>query len=226
MITAVSKAIYFQNAIDIFIFVLSVLGIVGNSLVLYVHVRKINKLSSTVFIIALAATDLVTSAVSMPYTIIMEALDYKIPWDVTCKLYYFVMTSTIPFSVFIMVAIAIDRYLCICLPHSHILNSARAKNSILLTLIFAICMGVVPALCYGIYVDNETLIKQSIPKQHQMPPSVGNLTNNFNLYNSCIYLQNDSEYDCPVRIHLAHFMIELLKKSVYPKGGLSLYPHR
>jgi cholecystokinin A receptor/hypocretin (orexin) receptor 2 len=40
----------------------------------------------------------------------------------------FFITSNVPFAAFIMVAIAVDRYLCICHPFRHLMNAQRAKR--------------------------------------------------------------------------------------------------
>ncbi|XP_052761158.1 cholecystokinin receptor type A-like [Mya arenaria] len=128
-----------------------VLGTVGNSLVLYVYVRKRNKLASTVFIITLACTDLVTCVLIIPYTIVLEYMDYFIKYDYLCKCYMFLITSNVPFSAFIMMAIAVDRYFCICHPFTHILNTQRAKLIISLLASFAFMLGIITALNYGVY---------------------------------------------------------------------------
>lgn len=107
--------------------VFSLFGTLGNALVLYVYVRKKNKLPSTIFIICLAATDFMTSCIIMPFTMTMESLDYFIVYDALCKVYFFLITCNVPFAAFIMVAIAIDRYLCICRPHCHVLGSRRSQ---------------------------------------------------------------------------------------------------
>ena len=52
--------------------VLSVSGIIGNALVIYVFARQKQKLTSTIFILTLACTDFVTSLVTMPYTIVID----------------------------------------------------------------------------------------------------------------------------------------------------------
>ena len=59
----------------------SVLGTAGNSMVLYVYVRKRHKLAATVFIISLAATDFMTCLVIVPYTIAVEYLNNVINYD-------------------------------------------------------------------------------------------------------------------------------------------------
>lgn len=179
----------------------SVLGLLGNSLVLYVYARKRNKLSSTVFIIALAGIDLVTSAVGMPYTMVVEGLNYKVSADFSCKLYYFVITCTVPFSVFIMVAIAIDRYLCICRPHSHVLDSTKAIHSVIILLVIAVVLGVITAMFYGVYVDMSTVEKQEVKfeplETNATKNSLDDLTEVFIAMkeNNCPTCQNHSSID-------------------------------
>ena len=128
-----------------------ILGTVGNSLVLYVYIRKRNKLASTVFIITLACTDLITCVIIIPYTVVFEFLNSHVKYDFFCKLYMFLITSNVPFSAFIMVAIAVDRYLCICHPFTHLLNVKRAKMVIVGLVMVAFSLGLITALNYGVY---------------------------------------------------------------------------
>ena len=128
--------------------VFSLFGTLGNALVLYVYVRKKNKLPSTIFIICLAATDFMTSCIIMPFTMTMESLDYFIVYDALCKVYFFLITCNVPFAAFIMVAIAVDRYLCICRPHCHILGSRRSQVR---PLSFCVCLSLNPALSLAVY---------------------------------------------------------------------------
>ena len=129
----------------------TVVGSVGNSMVLYVYSRKRNKLASTIFIITLAGTDLMTCVIIIPYTMTAEYLDYVLQYDLLCKAYMFLITSNVPFSAFIMGAIAVDRYLCICHPFMHLLNAKRAKCVIFILGLTAVILGIITALCYKIH---------------------------------------------------------------------------
>ncbi|XP_045163674.2 formyl peptide receptor-related sequence 3-like [Mercenaria mercenaria] len=133
----------------------SVIGTVGNALVLYVYIKKRNKLASTVFIITLAGTDFVTCILIIPYTIVLEYVVYYVKYDFLCKFYMFLITSNVPFSAFIMTAIAVDRYLCICHPFTHILNKRIAKMIISLLATVAFILGIITALNYGVYFKKE-----------------------------------------------------------------------
>ena len=142
---------HFKMAVIGILSFFTVLGSVGNSMVLYVYVRKRNKLASTIFIITLAGTDLMTCVVIIPYTMAVNYLDYYLKYDIFCKSYMFLITSNVPFSAFIMVAIAVDRYLCICHPFTHLLNAKRAKCVIFILAMTAITLGVITALSFGIF---------------------------------------------------------------------------
>jgi hypothetical protein len=63
----------------------------------------------------------------------------------------FLITFNIPFSAFIMVAIAVDRYLCICRPFLRCLTVRRAKIIICLLGLCAGAIGVCVALMHGIF---------------------------------------------------------------------------
>jgi len=77
--------------------VLSVLGITGNIIVLRVFsrpARRDGKLaagrpsaSATVYVMALAAADLVTCLLDIPSTVYMEWVDFRTRCDVFCKFY-------------------------------------------------------------------------------------------------------------------------------------------
>ena len=139
--------------------VLSVSGTIGNALVLYVFARQKQKLSSTIFILTLACTDFATSLVTMPYTIAIELLKYKVEYDAVCKIYQFLVTTTIPFSAFVMVAIAVDRYLCIVHPFKHTMTLKRAKVIVALLVLLAITLGLLCCLMYGTNVKEFTCVK-------------------------------------------------------------------
>lgn len=141
--------------------VLSVIGTGGNGLVLYVYAKKKDTLVSTLFILVLAVVDFTTCLVIMPYTIYMEYRDFHVDIDVFCKLYLFLVTSNIPFSALIMVAIAVDRYFCICHPFLHVMTVARAKVMIVALAVFATGLGICVALIYGVrpvYESNDSSI--------------------------------------------------------------------
>ena len=113
--------------------------------------RKKDKSTSTVFILALAATDFFTCLMIIPFNIVVEFMGKRVYSDSACKVYQFLITSNVPFSAFIMVAIAIDRYFCICRPWLKSIDIRIAKRIIICLLFFAISLGLITSLAYGVY---------------------------------------------------------------------------
>ena len=137
----------------------SVIGTTGNAFVLYVFSRKKDKNTSTIFILALASIDFVTCLFLIPFTIVVEFMYKRINSDIMCKVYQFFITSHVPFSAFIMVAIAFDRYFCICRPWMKFLDIKFAKRIIVSLLIFSLSLGLITSLAYGVYHRNPTIYK-------------------------------------------------------------------
>ena len=176
--------------------ILSVSGTIGNALVLYVFSRQKQKLSSTIFILTLAGTDFISSLVTMPYTIAMEILKYQVEYDVVCKLYHFLVTTTIPFSAFVMVAIAVDRYLCIVHPFKHTMTIKRAKISVALLAALAGTLGLFCCLVYG--VNSEAVYDPNV---------VANFTSIFVSVNASTEFSSQTSY--------WNFTLEDLKKRIH-----------
>ncbi|KAK7093951.1 hypothetical protein V1264_007630 [Littorina saxatilis] len=134
--------------------VFSVVGTVGNAIAFYVFsVLKKQKLTSTIFILALAGTDFLTCIITIPFTITMECIDFEIKVDFFCKVYHFLNTTTVPFSAFVMVVIAVDRYLCICHPFLHWMTQRRAKIIIASLALFIFCVGGTICVQFSIYKE-------------------------------------------------------------------------
>ncbi|XP_052820299.1 cholecystokinin receptor-like [Mya arenaria] len=129
----------------------SICGTIGNSLVLYIYSHKKEKSTAGIFIMSLAGTDLFTCVFVMPFTEAVVYLSYMVRYDVACKINMFFITCNVPFAAFIMVAIAIDKYFCICHPFLHVINIFRAKVIVLCLMLFASTFGVITSLSYGVY---------------------------------------------------------------------------
>jgi len=140
-----------QLTVMVMLSIFSVLGTIGNALVLYIYSHKKEKSTAGIFIMSLAGTDLFTCLFVMPFTEAMVYLQYVIRYDVACKIYMFFITCNVPFAAFMMVAIAIDRFFCICHPFLHILTISRAKIIVVVLLGCASTFGVITSLSHGVY---------------------------------------------------------------------------
>ena len=135
----------------VLLIILSVFGTIGNFLVLYVFAQKKDRLTSTIFILALAFVDLTTCMVIVPFTVYMEYIKFRTRIDIICKIYQGLITSTIPFSALLMAAIAVDRYFCICHPFLHAINIRRAKIMCVFLGMIATGLGLITGLAHGVY---------------------------------------------------------------------------
>lgn len=161
--------------------VFSFFGVVGNALVLYVYVRKRDRLTSTFFIIMLAAIDFITCCVIIPWTIYFEYVQYSTMSDLFCKLYQFLVSSNIPFSVFIMVAIAVDRYFCICHPFMNAMTMRKAQITTIVMGLYAAALGSLVACMFGVWkvLEPEEIITFEVNgTSGTIVPDFYNLTNN------------------------------------------------
>lgn len=133
--------------------IFSVMGTIGNALVLYVFSKMLKQnLTSTIFILTLAGTDFVTCLVTIPFTIVMEYLEFIIRFEVPCKIYGFILSYTVMYSSLIMVAIAFDRYLCICHPFLHAMNMKRARIIVIVLAMLTFALSLVLAASNSVYV--------------------------------------------------------------------------
>lgn len=140
----------------------SLAGSVGNAFVIYIFSRKREKSTTTVFILVMAMADFFTCLVIIPFTIYYEIMAKRINSNVQCKIYTFLITSNIPFSAFIMVLIAFDRYFKICRPWYQCLDIRMSKRIVIAVLLFALSLGIIPSLTHGVYpISDETLTKEN-----------------------------------------------------------------
>jgi len=131
-----------------------------HALVILAFTHQKHKLSSTIFILTLAVTDFITSLITMPYTIVIELMEYNIWYDFPCKMYQFMKTTTIPLSAFVMLAIAIGLYFCIVYSFKHIMTIKRAKLVVLMFVSMAFVIGIICCLM----IDTYDTLAENPPK--------------------------------------------------------------
>ncbi|CAG5126327.1 unnamed protein product [Candidula unifasciata] len=149
--------------LSVILSIFCVVGTIGNALAFIIYYRKREKGTSTIFILSLAVTDFLTCLINLPYSIAAILLNYRLEYDIVCRLFLYIQTSNVPLSSLIMVAIGIDRYLCICHPFLHIVTVRRAKISVVVLTIIAGLTGIIPALSHSVFrkTQNETVSSNS-----------------------------------------------------------------
>ncbi|VDI01078.1 uncharacterized protein LOC143056057 isoform X1 [Mytilus galloprovincialis] len=198
--------------------VCSLVGVIGNALVLYVFSSFKQKLTSTIFILTLATTDFLTCLVTIPFTIAVEALNMRLEYDLVCKMYFFLMTTTVPFSAFVMVAIAVDRYLCICHPFKHVMTIKRAEYIVAFLCVFAVVLGVLCSLNYGMVDSSLQMNSSSINKTTVMPFDVSTdvMMNTTSKENATVQIMLRPDFVClPVQSYDDHDSFFYIYQKIY-----------
>lgn len=131
--------------------ILSVVGSIGNSLVLYGIASIVKGKMHKFFIQSLACIDLLTCVITIPATIAMEVMKFHVSFLPGCKIYHFLLTSTIPLSAFLMVAIAVERYFCICKNVNQNILKSRARVGVIGIIGVSVLIGVLCSLNYGTF---------------------------------------------------------------------------
>ncbi|XP_066303371.1 probable G-protein coupled receptor No9 [Branchiostoma lanceolatum] len=110
----------------VFLPIFACIGTVGNVAVAVVYVKK-KKTSASVYILALAAVDLVTCALLIPLDITASVLQYSYPSDFLCRLTPFLTHTLSMYSVVLLLSIAVERYLAVHRPIAFATTIPRSK---------------------------------------------------------------------------------------------------
>ncbi|OWF46442.1 neuromedin-U receptor 1-like [Mizuhopecten yessoensis] len=98
------------------VFVIMILGTLGNSLVCYVYYFRMRKTPSHYFVLFLAVLDLVSCCIGMPAELGDLFLPNQFNSPFACKFLRFVLSFTIISSCITLICVAFDRYYKVCKP--------------------------------------------------------------------------------------------------------------
>lgn len=120
-----------------------VLGVLGNSLVIYVYFLRFKTFSENRFFIpSLAVIDLIACVANCSVQLSEELARYVYKSDIDCKFGRYLCLTTTLVSIFTLLIIAIDRYLKICRPFGRQLSLKWKKLSIAISLIAALILAI------------------------------------------------------------------------------------
>ncbi|GMT17005.1 hypothetical protein PFISCL1PPCAC_8302, partial [Pristionchus fissidentatus] len=149
--------------------VMCILGVVANSLSLFIYTRPtFNKRSINVFLAALSASDLVVSLLAVPVFSIsqLQSLMPGTPMiTATVMLYFYPVTLMAQtMSVWLLVAITLDRYMAVCHPFvvASYCTKKRAVLTVFLILAFAIAYNFVRFWEFTLKETNSTGIVEDL----------------------------------------------------------------
>ncbi|CAF4542297.1 unnamed protein product [Rotaria sp. Silwood1] len=153
----------------IYFALVSLIGTLGNGIILLAYGNRWNssKSTSVIFILILACVDLWTCLIVVPTIGIMEYREFEVPTPL-CRFYSFSKILII-ISSLIMSFIALDRFLNIVAPHHRVLNPCRVKCLLTLFISVGIGLGILTALAFSslpyreFYLANYTVILPNEP---------------------------------------------------------------
>ncbi|KAH9508260.1 hypothetical protein Btru_050650 [Bulinus truncatus] len=111
----------------VFLASVAVIGLIGNSLVLFVYTRRFPQTPVRVFLIAVAVFDIIINTVVIPGEIYDLLNSWCFDKPVVCQVRLYFTVSTTMASAFLLLALAVTRYRKICQPFSTQVTINQAK---------------------------------------------------------------------------------------------------
>ncbi|XP_062586259.1 kappa-type opioid receptor-like [Saccostrea cucullata] len=133
----------------VFIGVLILPGIMGNSLVIAIFYKDFKKSAYRTFVLWLAVLDLAGCIIVMPYLMINLITPVSMDNEIICKVGKFLSYTIMMTSYFILVIIALDRYRKICRPHSLQILQSQTSRYCLGMLTVSVIISVPAPILYG-----------------------------------------------------------------------------
>lgn len=125
------------------------LGLIGNILVISIHLRKYPKSSYRLYIVWLAITDFTNSCLCMPYLLTHICFPLAFPSEVLCKVGAFITQVASSFSGFILIVIGIHRYRQICRPTEWQISGSQATINCIIAQVLSILVSFPAGFLYG-----------------------------------------------------------------------------
>lgn len=100
----------------VFISLQMIIGCIGNFMVIWIYSRKFRATNFRTYTLWLASMDITNCCIGMPFLLVYHTHYLTFPSIAACKLGRFTMVFTANTSSFILVVIALDRYIHVCRP--------------------------------------------------------------------------------------------------------------
>lgn len=136
--------------LDILLVLFIIIGILGNALVIFVYGYKIKPITDGQFFIPyLAVVDLMGAVICSLFGLSTTLMPVMYDLDILCKTGWLLATIATFMSVFMLVIIAIQRYMKVCTQKAHILTLKWKRFMMILALTMAIAVSVPSVATYG-----------------------------------------------------------------------------
>ena len=163
--------------------ILAVTGLVTNSLILRYFPRhyKSGYNSVSIFILAMAVTDLLTSVFACPYSVLFEF--GFVTTESFCRGAQVVQYFLVIFSNLLLLCCCIERYLALCHPYRK-LSSRSSKVLVVATAVTALVAATPAGIIYSVYTGKARYFKMHGDSCY---PSDGTLTTVFGGFLLCLF---------------------------------------
>ncbi|KAL3858375.1 hypothetical protein ACJMK2_012966 [Sinanodonta woodiana] len=133
----------------IFVGALMIIGLIGNSLSLYIYFFRYSSSTYRVFVLCLAFIDMVACSVTMPFVLYMQRYPFMFKDSWGCRVMklttYFITIG----SGVILLIIATERYRKVCVPHGTQILEGKAKISCLIGSVVSVGLSWPALVLYG-----------------------------------------------------------------------------
>ncbi|ESP03372.1 hypothetical protein LOTGIDRAFT_237684 [Lottia gigantea] len=133
----------------IYVAVMMVIGLIGNILVVYVYGFRWQRTPIKCFITTLAVFDLINCTITMPTEIAILVNFFSFDAHIFCKISRFSTFWMNNSSVVLLFAIAIDRFIKICMPNKKSFDYHKAKVTCTVSTIIGIVVSWPALVVYG-----------------------------------------------------------------------------
>ncbi|KAL3889956.1 hypothetical protein ACJMK2_002271 [Sinanodonta woodiana] len=124
-------------------------GIIGNIFVLIIYKNKFKRSSSRIFILSLAAMDLLVCVFGIPYHVLDLINPYTYTNHVACKCLSFLMTFFTLGSIFVLTVVGVDRFFKICRPLKKQVSDFGTRKACGIAILSSLLVSWPNALIYG-----------------------------------------------------------------------------
>lgn len=131
-----------------------IIGVIGNMIVLAVYRFQMKGKEERYFIPFLAVSDMLTSVVGSVNCIMLDVMQTTFTNNILCKIVFYTIALTAGISLFLLLSIAVQRYLIIC--RRHRLNLNTRKIMVAVSVCLSVACSVPFAVNYGV---NEHFIE-------------------------------------------------------------------
>lgn len=133
------------------------LGIIENSIVIFIYYYKFEESSTQVFIVALSVCDFLTCIICIPLEIVLLHFTFTFNNDIACRVIAYTISIAITNSAIIVFLISVDRYILVCRPFKQQISSQTSKKIIISS---AICSSIVCIPSIFVYTKESRIVRQ------------------------------------------------------------------